>query len=354
MLAVQIASGSAGVIVEVRECKSDVTVLEMSVSDGALKTRKGIVTDPLTEEVVLKVMRDTASLEEIHNVVVLLKRILFSSSRMTLEERMDMIDYHSPFHLNRLRKVVTISIQDHLVLRRMDGSLRDFYHGHAGCKAPSRGGGVSDALDAVLGSLALLRMMHEHGTFHCDIKDDNILFCEKTPDKATRFVLSDFGHTRTLYHSHFWSSGTNSTIGTPGSRSPFLYASTQEDMEIFVEDNIVTKHVARPEDIWQDYETIRVQTGRRDQMTKNDIYGIGVILARICDQDVRELSRACLFATPARSALWSVSGVIEWAERIRNAKKGTQNPPLILDVRMRGGGPPPKRSKGVRKQISLL
>ena len=268
---------------------------------------------------------------------------IFSSQTWTVQKTLQIIAQYTPFVTFPERSSVLLGVNDNIAMKQMDGTLRDYYahrdrvaQGNAirdstvGCP-----GGVIHIVDALISVLTFLSIMHRHGMFHCDIKDESVLF--ELDGKNIRFALSDFGHMRNLYHCSVGNGGTQ--LGTPGSRSPFMYGADEDGMDRFLEDNIMSQVVVEPEALWSQYESVRAHTTKHSQVTKNDLFAVGVIAARIVDTDVRDFARACVCATSARS-LWTANDALEWLEDMRARKMRQEedpNAPFVLDVRMQGG-----------------
>jgi serine/threonine protein kinase len=298
MIGDQIGKGAEGTISTIRatEAKEYVMTTEVSAKDVSVVTQWVRVVDLEQMNLVIK-HGHYGVLDEMRRVIRLLRGIL-SSENMSRERLLHAIDLYTPFHVMYESESVLVGVDDAISMKRMTGTLREFCMREEVLTAPPI---VTTwyVLNAALCTLSMLCIMHSHDTFHCDIKLDNVLFRDVPSPYKTRdvfpvdFVLTDFGHMRTLRRRGIGGLGAQS--GTPGSRSPFSY---DEDMpEDFIRDSIVPRSIATPHEIWNDYNKIRWTTSKKMQLVKNDIFALGIIMCKSNDVRTRDITRACLFAT---------------------------------------------------------
>jgi len=285
-------------------------------------------------------------------------------SRATPRALLRMMELYSPFYVVCDTASILLGLgRDTVVMKRMDGTLREFY---ALPGVVNSLDGTRHVLDAASSVLSFLAVMHNHDTFHGDIKDDNILFSNTTGAKF-KFALSDFGHMRTLRRRRM----NAARSGTPGSRSPFSYNDnkalsnddnkalfSEDNKALFSEDHIVSTATADANDLWADYAPILNSTTKRRQLVKSDVYAVGVVLARVVDPEVARLARACMFATRVHSTdedpFWTAGDALLAVRRVMDTKRGdAHDAHLVLDPRMPGGPVVPRPRLRLRPEASL-
>ena len=306
-------------------------VQEIMMKIGSVETRS---IDMLALEAsiygyVIKINHSHIKQKELKNLIVFFIK-LATKSTVSLPESLELINKNTPFVVNHNTNSIVISIDNNVVMKRMDGTLRDLYS--LSCNNRLY---IIHVLEAVLGSLAVLSVMHSLYTFHCDIKEDNILYSYRNDEY--QFALTDFGHMRTLYHSTVGVTSRSRSLGTPGSRCPFMYSS-EDGQEEFVDDNIMPARIASsPHRIWEDYELARMRTTKRMQMIKNDLFAIGVMLSRIVHPSVELLAKCFVFATHKDvDPVWSVADGINRINEMILEKPDAFREPVVLDRKMPG------------------
>ena len=160
------------------------------------------------------------------------------------------------------------------VYRRMAGSLEKVVD-PASLSRTGLGGAAHAVVVTVLDAIEALLRSDAH---HCDIKEENLMV------GTNSFALTDFGYLSVPpvdVGIHY--------RGTLGCVSPLLYspASGSTGREQFLVDHQTPEGVVRPAEVWASYEDDRRRRirGRRaplhDQLVKNDLYALGVMLARV-------------------------------------------------------------------------
>jgi hypothetical protein len=166
------------------------------------------------------------------------------------------------------------------VYRRMAGSLEKV-DDPASLSRTGLGGAAHAVAVTVLDAIEALLRSDAH---HCDIKEENLMVGTGGGGSATGFALTDFGYLAVPpvdVGVHY--------RGTLGCVSPLLYspASGSTGREQFLVNHQTPEGVVRPAEVWASYEDDRRRRirGRRaplhDQLVKNDLYALGVMLARV-------------------------------------------------------------------------
>jgi len=350
----EIGRGSEGVISRVvispaNSKKQFVMTTEICASTGSIHTRWLATADLPPLDLVVK--HGPGVKAELNCLVTLMKKLVASHSKHLTpgapQALLRMVDMYSPFQvLDDTSSILLGFDRSTIVMKRMDGTLREFYTLPEFASSP---GGVSYVLRAVVNVLLFLSLMHTHDTFHGDIKDDNILY-RRTPASqpaAVTFALSDFGHMRTLRRRRI----SSAKSGTPGSRSPFSYQRTDivadENETLFHEDHIVPTAIADARHVWLDYAPIMKSTSKKRQLVKTDLYAVGVILARVVDADVAQLARGCIFASQTHTAepFWTAREALVAVNRVLDKKRDGVRARLVLDTGMPGGPAVLKKKK---------
>jgi serine/threonine protein kinase len=375
ILGQEIARGSEGVISRLvtttnpaNSAKKFVMTTEICARTGSIHTRWLTTADLSPLDLVVK--HGPGVKDELNCLVTLMKKLAASHGKHLTPNApralLRIVDMYSPFQvLDDTSSILLGFDRSTIVMKRMDGTLREFYALPEFASSP---GGVWYVLSAVVNVLLFLSLMHDHDTFHGDIKDDNILYRRTTSSQpgagaaaaaaaaAVTFVLTDFGHMRTLRRR----SMSDAKSGTPGSRSPFSYKRTDiaadENETLFHEDHIVPTAIADARHVWLDYAPIMKSTSKKRQLVKTDLYAVGVILARVVDADVAQLARACIFASQTHAAavkpFWTAREALVAVKRVLDKKRNGVRTRLVLDTGMPGGPVVPKKKKKTQTKPS--
>ena len=169
---------------------------------------------------------------------------------------------------------------------------------------------IMQAAKATLRLLATLRKIEIH---HGDIKEENIMWISK--GQSIEFAVGDFGmapyvSARQSLHPP----------GTAGYHCPLLFPNTEEGRMKY------TSYYPYPVtttagDMWNSYIPSRSKSlPEHDVAEKNDLYGLGVTLARMIDSpvEIRMLATRLMTGNNKDAALWHASDALQECAKIRS------------------------------------
>ena len=202
------------------------------------------------------------------------------------------------------------------------------------------------AAKAVLRILTTLRKIDAH---HGDIKEENIMWLAPRPINIKRrssksnssssksssqssqdvqFALGDFG-----MGPHVSTRQSLSPFGTPGYQCPLMFPDTEDGRMKYcsyypnslpsfyfpVSVKVHPSKIAAANDMWESYTHVRVakKLKEHDITEKNDLYSLGVTLARMIDSPVEiRVFATRLMTAQQKDALWHASEALEECRKI--------------------------------------
>lgn len=197
---------------------------------------------------------------------------------------------------------------------RMQGSLFDL-------RGVIDGPDVLEAVRAVLDAIAVLR---ESGSHHRDIKDENILW-KMGKGGGVQYVLSDFGHIKI----NPTQTALASMRGTEGFMSPLMYGHDESAKRMY-QSHMLKNVVLATDAIWNSYSPRPGPLSPSQQLEKNDLYAVGIILFETFNgpdkggykdfERVRAFAHALVDGSK-RNGIWTIAKARKWLNDILTTQK---------------------------------